>query len=197
MLKLDHLAVAAETLEDGRSWVENALGVPMQDGGQHAHFGTHNALLGLGDIYLEVITLDPSAQRARPAWFGLDTFSGPPRPANWICQAPLDFAPEVTGPPIALERGDLRWQLTVPDDGHLPMEAGFPSIIQWGDMAQHPAGKLVDVGCRLAALTVCHPQADWLQDRLRLDDPRVGFEAADAPRLVFEIDTPDGRKVLG
>ncbi|MEL6648491.1 MAG: VOC family protein, partial [Pseudomonadota bacterium] len=45
MLELDHLAIAAETLEDGREAVEAALGVSLQPGGQHAHFGTHNLLL--------------------------------------------------------------------------------------------------------------------------------------------------------
>lgn len=78
MLELDHLAVAAETLEDGREAVETALGVRLQPGGQHPHFGTHNMLLGLEDgLYLEVISIDPAAPKPGYArWFDLDRFEG-------------------------------------------------------------------------------------------------------------------------
>ena len=77
MLELDHLAVSGETLEAGRAHVEDALGVTLQPGGQHRHFGTHNLLLGLEDgLYLEVITVDPSAPDPDyPRWFDLDRFA--------------------------------------------------------------------------------------------------------------------------
>ncbi len=59
-LKLDHLAVACANLDEGVDWVEEQLGVPLQPGGQHARYGTHNKLLGLGDgLYFEVIAIDP------------------------------------------------------------------------------------------------------------------------------------------
>ena len=61
-MRLDHLAVAAESLGVGRAVVEDQLGLRLQDGGRHAHFGTHNLLLGLEDgLYLEVIAVDPDA----------------------------------------------------------------------------------------------------------------------------------------
>ncbi|HEX6635378.1 MAG TPA: VOC family protein, partial [Usitatibacter sp.] len=71
---LDHLVVAARTLEEGAAWVEAALGVPTVAGGKHDLMGTHNRLLGLdGRRYLEVIAIDPSAPPpARARWFGLD-----------------------------------------------------------------------------------------------------------------------------
>ena len=37
------------------------LGVPMAGGGKHPLMGTHNRLIGLGDLYLEVISIDPDA----------------------------------------------------------------------------------------------------------------------------------------
>ena len=39
MLRLDHLAVSATTLDEGVAAVEAALGVPMAGGGQHAAYG--------------------------------------------------------------------------------------------------------------------------------------------------------------
>ena len=102
-LALDHIAISAETLEAGADWVEMALGVPLAGGGKHPHMGTHNRLLSLGDLYLEVIAIDPAAPMpAHPRWFDLDHFAGPPRLTNWICRtsdldAALAAAPKGTG----------------------------------------------------------------------------------------------------
>ena len=71
---LDHLVIAAADLASGQRWLEERLGVPLQPGGEHALFGTHNALLNMGDAYLEVIAVNPAAPPpARPRWFSLGT----------------------------------------------------------------------------------------------------------------------------
>ena len=77
-MELDHFAIAANTLAEATAHVEEALGVPLQPGGEHAVFGTHNRLLGLADgLYLEAIAIDPEATPERsPRWFDLDSFSG-------------------------------------------------------------------------------------------------------------------------
>ncbi len=77
---LDHLVVAARTLEEGRAWCRDALGVDAAGGGKHAGLATHNALLRLGAAnerrYLEIIAIDPTAGAATyPRWFGLDLVS--------------------------------------------------------------------------------------------------------------------------
>ncbi len=136
-LRLDHLAVSARTLEDGVAAVEAVLGVRLAGGGQHPHMATHNRLLGLGDIYLEVIAADPAAPRpAWPRWFDLDRFAGRPRLTNWICacddlDAAVAEAPPGTGVPVDLQRGDYRWRMAVPADGRLPFDGCFPALIQW------------------------------------------------------------------
>ena len=193
MLKLDHLAVACTDLAEGTAWVEAQLGVTMQSGGRHVHYGTHNTLLGLGDIYLEVIAPDPDAASFDgPRWFDLDNFSGPPRLANWICQTEA-FDP-VAGPPRDLTRGDLRWQLTVPDDGSLPYQGGYPTLIKWAEGTPHPASRLPDSGCRLKRFDISHPDAG-LAALVGIDDPRVRF--AQGPLgFVAVFDTPNGDRVL-
>ena len=87
---LDHLVVAARTLGEGAAWLEARLGVSLQPGGRHAHFGTHNRLLGLGDCYLEVIAVDPDAPPPpSPRWFELDTLRlDTPRLIHWIVGVP-------------------------------------------------------------------------------------------------------------
>ena len=59
MLTLEHIAITSENLEAVVEYVATALGVPMAVGGKHLLFVTHNILIGLGNIYLEVIAVDP------------------------------------------------------------------------------------------------------------------------------------------
>ena len=202
MLTLDHLAVAAQSLDEGRAWVEDALGVALQPGGCHAHFGTHNMLLGLEDgLYLEVIAIDPEAETAaQPRWFDLDRFSGPPRLSNWICRSDALLADIAalpgTGAPVDLERGDLRWRMAVPEYGVLPFDNCHPAVMQW-DCQAHPAARLAASGCRLTSLIVRHPEAAKLEARLvaHIDDPRISYETG-APGLEAVFDTPRGERDL-
>lgn len=202
MMRIDHIAVAAEALEHGVPALEAALGLPLEPGGAHALMGTHNRLLSLGPAeYLELIAIDPAAARpAHPRWFGLDQFAGRPRPAAWACAVDdLDAAAEAlpgSGRGLALARGDFVWRMAVPPDGMLPFDGLQPALIEW-EGAAHPAPRLPDRGVRLLALVVRHPRARVLAGRLegRLDDPRVRFETA-APGLSVTLATPAGEVVL-
>ena len=42
--QIDHLVLAANTLEQGVQWCEERLGITPGLGGEHALFGTHNRL---------------------------------------------------------------------------------------------------------------------------------------------------------
>lgn len=202
-LRLDHLAVSALDLDDGVAAVEEVLGVRLAGGGQHPHMATHNRLLGLGDLYLEVIAADPLAPRpAWPRWFDLDRFAGPPRLTNWICacddlDAEVAASPAGTGVPVDLARGDYRWRMAVPGDGRLPFDNLFPALIQWQG-ALHPTRALPDSGVRLLRLEVTHPRADDLRAALagRLSDPRVAIGDGAAPALRATLATPRGERAL-
>ncbi len=199
-MELDHLAVAGDCLEAAVAHVEAALGVPLQTGGAHAVFGTHNKLLGLSDgLYLEAIAVDPDAQPQRlPRWFDLDRFSGQPRISNWICRSEdleqaLSGLPDGAGQPLQLTRADLKWLMAVPGTGRLPFENMFPALIQW--QGPHPAPRLQQQGCRLRRLVVAHPEAVALQALLPLHDGRIVFEAG-AAGFLAEFETPHGLRVL-
>lgn len=204
MLRLDHLAVTAATLEDGVAAVEAALDVAMAGGGQHPQMGTHNRLLGLGDCYLEVIAPDPAAPRpAWPRWFDIDRFTGPPRLTNWIAASEdlatdLALSPPGTGAPLALQRGDYRWQMAVPADGRLPFDGGFPALIEW-EGQQHPTRALPDAGVRLTRLEIVHPAADALADALatRIADPRIVITPGSAKAMRATFSTPQGNRSFG
>ncbi|WP_212525363.1 VOC family protein [Actibacterium sp. MT2.3-13A] len=204
MLELDHLAVSAATLEEGAHHVEEALGVTLAPGGRHELMGTHNRLLHLGPgLYLEVIAVDPEAPApARPRWFDLDRFAGPPRLTNWIarCEAlaqVLPRAPAGAGAALALSRGDLAWEMAVPADGRLPFDGAFPALIAWQQGA-HPAARLPEADCRLIGLEVIHPQARALRAALAglLNDPRVVISEGPQKALRATLRGPRGEVVL-
>lgn len=195
-IELDHIAVAGESLGIATAHVQNALGVEMQQGGEHAVFHTHNTLLGLQDgLYLEAIAINPEAavpDRAR--WFDLDRFTGPARLTNWICRcddldAALAALPAGFGAPVQLQRGDLRWRMAVPETGVLPFDNCAPALMEWQGDA-HPAQRLLASDCRLTALHVRHPEAMTLAALLApfLQDERVHFVQADAGlQAEFEV----------
>lgn len=203
-MELDHLAVAGESLEAAKAHVEEALGVPLQMGGQHAMFGTHNYLLGLADgLYLEAIAIDANATPQRsPCWFDLDRFSGAPRISNWICRtdnlsATLGNSPIGSGKQVALTRGNLKWDMAVPEDGILPYDNLFPALIQWHSV--HPAPRLDQHGCSLVRLHLGHPKQYELADALAasgLSDEKIRLEYLETPKMVAEIMTPHGVRIL-
>lgn len=197
-MRLDHLAICAADLAEGVAWAEARFGVPMGAGGKHARYGTHNRLLGLANgLYLEVIAPDPDAPIDGPRWFGLDTFSGPPRLANWICRVPnlaaaLQDFPEC-GPAEALERDGLRWDIGVPPGGSLPMGGALPTLIEW-HVAHPPGESLPPSGVTFLSLDILHPQADALAARLSV--PGVRFAVDSCFSLSARFATPTGEIVL-
>ena len=204
MLRLDHLAVSALTLDEGVAIVEHALGVPLAAGGKHPHMSTHNRLLSLGDLYLEVISVDPAAAApAWPRWFDLDHFTGPPRLTNWVVacddlDAELAASPHGSGTATSLSRGDLRWRMAVPANGSLPYGGGFPALISWQGPL-HPAALLPDMGVRLERVEIAHRDAAALADLLktRLTDPRIVFATASHNAMRATFSTPHGPRILG
>ena len=160
MTELDHLVVAARSLEEGAAWVERRLGVAPVPGGKHAAMGTHNRLLRLGErTYLEVIAIDEAADAPRrPRWFALDAppmkarLAQGPALVHWVARSDdLDADVKQSAEPfdiLSMARGDFRWRIAVPPDGRFPAKGSLPTLIQWEGEA-HPASRLPDSGCRL------------------------------------------------
>jgi hypothetical protein len=150
-LELDHLVVAARSLEEGERFVFDALGVESAPGGTHVAMGTHNRLVGLwGGAYLEIIAIDPQAEAERaangaagaaaprPRWFALDDttmrerLERGPYLAHWAVRVPRpkDLGrwqsqyPSRIAPVVPMARGELTWRLTVPENGSFPSWEG-------------------------------------------------------------------------
>src|SRR5260221_8370108 len=161
--RLDHLVVAARTVEEGARWVEERLGAPTVAGGKHPLMGTHNRLLSLGpQRYLEVIAIDPQAPAPRRArWFDLDSpamrerLDSGPALIHWV-ERTEDIEAALHADPGGIEilsaaRGPYRWRIGVPRDGARPGACAQATLIQW-DRKRHPASDLAASSAELAAL---------------------------------------------
>lgn len=206
---IDHIAITAPTLEAGAAWVTRVLGVAPQPGGEHPQMGTHNVLLRLGDeAYLEVIAVNPRVPAPdRPRWFGLDALQAdsPACLRTWISRstdihATLAAAGEPLGAITEMQRGDLQWLITIPDDGKPPMGGVAPALIEW-KAGPHPATRLPDVGLRLERLVLFHPRPHRvmaLLDAIRVD-AMVQVRrspAGEGASLTAQINTPVGPRSL-
>jgi hypothetical protein len=218
MSSVDHVVVAADTLERGVQWCEATLGVTPERGGEHPLMGTHNRLLSIATpqcprAYLEIIAINAAARPpGRRRWFDLDDPSlqhqvrQQPRLVHFVAST-ADAAAALKalarlgierGPLLAAERatpaGMLRWQISVRRDGQRLFYGGLPTLIQWGPV--HPADTLPDSGLALQSLHMCHPRpAD-----LRAAHIAVGLQGVTlgegAPNLKATLATPKGLVTL-
>jgi hypothetical protein len=207
---LDHLVVAAESLEQGEDQLESLLGVRPRRGGKHAAMGTHNSVLRLGDrSYLELIAIDPDGIKPdRPRWFDLDrpsmraSLTLGPRLIHWVArcadiEASRQVSPDEHGRVYPMTRGPYSWRITIPDDGHLPGGGLIPTLIQWAD-EKHPVDALADDRIGLVTMAGAHPEPATIRAALAnlgvADMLKVTY--AVTPRLAAMLRTPRGAVTL-
>jgi hypothetical protein len=181
---LDHLVVAARTLEQGTDYVRDCLGVAPVGGGRHAAMGTHNRVLKLGcKLYLEVISVDPDGRQPEtPRWFDLgnpdlqEKLKTRPRLVAWVVRTDaIDALVETVYDRPAtvrpMQRNDFKWQFAFTADGSLPLAGPGPHLIQWDSL--HPAGAMAESGCELLQLSIAAHDPGSVHrvlNKLKLDD---------------------------
>jgi hypothetical protein len=214
--RLDHLVVAAASLEQGVAWCEATLGVSPGPGGSHPLMGTHNRLAKIAtpefpDAYLEIIAIDPkAAPPARVRWFGLDdpglqarVRESGPRLVHAVArttQLDMQRWALITmglkpGNPVRAGRdtpeGPLAWQILVRDDGALDCAGALPTLIQWE--GRHPAQAMADSGLALRSLAL-RGVPDGAREVLKLRG--VDIASDPGPALCAVLDTPLGSVTL-
>ena len=215
--ELDHLVVAARTLDEGRTWARKTLGVEAVGGGKHDGLATHNTLIKLdGKRYLEIIAIDPDADAVAPnfpRWFGLDTaqvrerIAHGPRLVAWVarCVGTSDaieqlahtqgYSATIVRP---ASRADLRWRFAFTPDGARIAGGTLPHLIQW-DCEVHPCDRLPENGVSLTALMLSAPEPERLTgmlEALHFAEARVQVGQSTATHLVAMLHTPLGGVVL-
>jgi Glyoxalase-like domain len=206
----DHLVVGATTLREGEDYIESLTGVRPQRGGKHVAMGTHNSLLRLGPrTYLEIIAIDPDGITPdRPRWFDLDKASMRSRLAivpqliHWVAStSDIEQSRRASavdpGDAYPMSRGPFQWRITIPDDGHLPGDGVFPTLIEWSDN-KHPAEALEKTGISVATLAGAHPDPGKIRAALHALglNGTMPVTYAEAPRVAAMLRTHQGTVTL-
>ncbi|MEY4710597.1 MAG: hypothetical protein RIS88_47 [Pseudomonadota bacterium] len=217
--RVDHLVVMAASIEEGVAWSEAVLGVTPAPGGQHAFMGTHNRLLhiasaGYERAYLEIIAIDPQAPApARRRWFDMDSpdlrqriATHGPQLTHFVTRVSdvtsaagawrtlgLD-AGKVLPASRMTPQGELRWQITIREDGVRLFDGALPTLIEWGP--NHPTARMPPSDIRLESLEVRHPAHQELAAAYAAIDLRDVLTHPGEPGLAATLRTPKGLVTL-
>jgi hypothetical protein len=194
---IDHIIYADPDLDRAVRTFAREYGVSAAAGGVHRGFGTRNALIGLGQAYLELVGIDPE-QNVAPAQrlFGLDDGSRPGFVA-WCARSPRTLQETRAiaraehcdlGEIMAMSRerpdgSTISWTLTSP---HANRCGVLPFYIDWGD-APTPAASLPPL-LTLISLTLLHPEPDRIRAILdALGEDQVDVKGGSRPSLLVEL----------
>jgi hypothetical protein len=217
--QVDHLVVAASTLQEGVAWCERTLGITPGPGGEHPLMGTHNRLFNISsahypDAYFEIIAIDTGATRTRihseKRWFDLENEAlqlrlkqNGPQLVHFVASTP-QAAPAIQAlASLGIDRGELlaasrmtpkgllSWKITVRADGQRLMNGCLPTLIEWGDV--HPTHNMAVSGVTLQSLTASQPQMDALAAAYQAIGLAGVAATCGTPNLVAVLQTPLGQ----
>ena len=220
--QVDHLVIAASTLDEGVAWCERTLGVTPGPGGEHPLMGTHNRLFSIATkqyptAYFEIIAINTGAVCPRHAlpksWFDLDSASlqrqlkaGGPQLVHFVASTTPVRAAVSALNQVGIDRGEvlqasrmtarglLSWQITVRPDGQRLMNGTLPTLIEWGDV--HPTMHMEASGVTLQSLTACQPEPSGLLGAYAAIDLRRVKVVTGPPNLMATLQTPRGEVTI-
>lgn len=198
---IDHLVLAAPSLESGIEQVHLLTGTAPVFGGRHEGAGTHNALLSLGaPTYLEVLAPDPEQPSTRSALLGDGELTTPRLHGFAVGCDDLDRAvselraagfAEVSDPFAMTRRqpdgSDLAWRLAFIGG---TVGGARPFLISWGTTTS-PADS-TPVGGHLLALRAGDPEPTAVARALEVLEIDVVVEESPTRWLRATIETPAG-----
>ncbi len=166
-MMIDHFMYAVADLDEGMAWAEDVFGTAPVFGGSHEGLGTRNALLSLGDTYLEIIAPDPAQSVESQMVAGMAAMSTGGL-VTWAAQGDLGMTKGLlqeagipSAGPVETRRrtadgGLLVWDLLFPQGGGY----GMPFFIDWRE-SPHPA-TTTPVGGELVSFGISTPDATEL-----------------------------------
>ena len=197
---IDHLVLAAPSLDVGCRTVEALTGVAPVLGGVHPGLGTHNALLSLGPpTYLEVIARDREQPDAPSSPLVPDDLGDEPRLVAFAVGCDdMDAAVAAVRAEGGMDAGDpypmtrhrpdgsvLSWRVAFVLGGRVG--GATPFLISW-DSGGSPADD-APVGGQLVALRAGAPDPASARRALEVLGVDVAVEASPTARLEATIST--------
>lgn len=202
-VRVDHLILGVNDLEQGMNAFARLTGVRPVFGGRHPGRGTANALVTLGDgTYLEILGPASSHRDSIPPNLaGLDSLT----PIGWalgtrdlaglgkrLQASQISVTPIQAGSRRKPDDSMLSWRTAAPTGAGL--EAA-PFFIEWGPGTAHPS-TTSPTGCRLNRLVAYSPDPGPLTTLLRTAGVAVSVERG-AAGLAFGMTCPNGSVSFG
>ncbi len=216
--QVDHLVVAAATLQEGVAWCERTLGITPGPGGEHPLMGAHNRLFSIAaaqypSAYFEIIAINKEAVGTRiqgaKRWFDLENEDlqlnlkqNGPHLIHFVASTPQATPAIQALAGMGIDRGELLaasrmtpnglllWKITVRADGQRLMNGCLPTLIEWGDV--HPTQHMAASGVTLQSLTASQPNTDEISAAYAA----IGLQGTDVkqgpPNLIATLQTPRG-----
>jgi hypothetical protein len=223
--QLDHLVVAARSLQEGVAWCEATLGITPSAGGEHPLFGTHNRLFRIATVnfpraYFEIIAINSEASRAvnttatpqNKRWFDLDSeelqsaIKSSPRLVHFVASTSDVNKACAALRALGIDRGPALQASRMTPAGllqwQITVRADGQRLFHGGLPTLiewgdvHPANTMPDSGVTLQSLQMVSPQAAELQVAYEA----IGLQGVEvthgAANLVATLLTPKGLVTL-
>lgn len=169
-------------------------------------YGTHNALLGLGEkMYLEIMAPDPSSELAAGKSLFHDFLGDAPRLVRWVLRSTeidaeteaaklqgFDLGSVQPGQRRQPDGTVLTWRLS--DPYCTPRQGLQPFLIDWGQ-TKHPASQLA-TECRLVSMRFETAEPESAYHVTNFFGVKAEVKRAPKFRIVAELETPRGRVEL-
>ena len=201
---IDHLIYTTPNLEMGMDEMEDLFGIRPAVGGKHPDFGTHNALLSLGNsTYLEIISRDPELGVPESGIWLRDNLNQPSQLSTWALRTEnieelyihgirneLPLGKIAQGKRQKPDGTSLQWKLT--DPYAMPCDGAIPFLISWGK-SPHPANSAPHAG-ELIDFEIFHPNPNEVKEKLMVLG--VDFKVTQSNKCSFRATVIKDRKEI-
>jgi len=199
---IDHIVYAVANLEHGIERFTKATGLEVYPGGEHPDWGTHNALVRIGEqTYLEFLAKNKSAEPMHSqTWMGLDILeedkitrwalatNDVEREARFLKKYDEKLSTIGIGSRASKDGSTLNWLMTnvLPS----PEVEVAPFLLDWKN-SKHPTVGL-PLDCSIKSFIIEHPESELLKKLLEKLDCPIEVYSANESSLKLVLDTPKG-----
>lgn len=204
--KIDHIVYAVANLQRSIESFQEATGLKVFAGGEHPDWGTHNALVRIGETtYLEFLAKKKSSQPVHAkTWMGIDLLQGD-KITRWaLASKTVELEAKflkkynealstiVIGSRATEDGKMLNWLMTtvLPT----PEVEPAPFLIDWKKSA-HPTEAL-PLDCQIKSFTIEHAESEVLKKLLEKLSMSMPVYTSHTTSLKLVLDTPKGEFIL-
>lgn len=180
---------AVPDLDTGLAWAQSVFDAAPAHGGAHVGLGTRNALLSLGETYLELIAPDPAQDLTGTNGERFAALAAPGL-VTWAACGDLSHAAEVLGARQIETSGPRRTRRATPDGGMLEWDLLFHRAAELGGLL--PFG--IDwLECAHPATT--NPRGGTLQ-QVRISTPDAAELGAILAAMRIDVQVSSGERAF-